>query len=720
MAPITMRSTRATRAKPTGRGNGSQGKKATFVSSRIEDLASDRSESYEKDLGHVDDVSGASSSDEEAAPNHAYSLLLQDLRSESKSSKPPRKKRKVTLEAGLTQSLTPGDLGDGVVPTKKDPGNDVADHMESEETHDVVVSETIEDDPGEDEGERSDPFEAHYSSLTSEALARGVGDEVAANLVTTKETFTHDWKMCFTRPASEVMPFAPTEATNSSEANETTSIKAMLRLAAKELLAQTGKDLKSLSKLLFDYRDLLFCARRVSNSENLRRLYCIHALNHVLRTRDTVIKHNARLAKATPEEDIEYRDQGFARPKVLMLLPTRQACFRAVEALLQLFRPEQQENKSRFNDSFSSNNDVISADKPEDFRELFAGNDDDMFRLGIKLTRKAIKFFSNFYNSDIIFASPLGLKMAIGDEGSKEFDRDFLTSIEVVIVDHAEALLMQNWEHIAYVFEHLSAQPKEAHGCDFSRVRDWYLEGKARYLRQTVVLSPFNTPELNQLFNAKMLNLAGRFKIDRSTFEGVMGNVGLSIKQTFSRFDAPSALSEPDSRFKYFTNTVFPNIKKNARSSSSKPSGILLFTPSYMDFVRVRNFLANSALAQDISFGAISEYTSVAETARGRSHFFYGRHAVLLYTGRAHHFRRYKIRGVKRVFMYALPDNPTFYKEIAEGFLAQSISEGLLDQSTAAIRTMFSKRDCMKLERVVGTGKVAAMTKGRGATFEFV
>ena len=719
MAPITRKPTRTTRNKPARRPNGAQGKKTTFVSSRTVDRVSDQSECYEEDSGHVGDLSETSSSDGEAAPDQAYSLLLQDLMSRGRNAQPPRKKRKVSSEAEPTKAMVPGGIIDDTTPIQEDPKSDVADLMEPEETRDAVVTETVEDDPDDDGRDPSDPFEVHFSSISSDILARGINDVVASNFTRSRCSFTHYLNASVVQPASEIMPFVQAEAMNTLTANHAMFLKARVRPAATELLERADMDMKSLSRLLFEYRDLLFCTRTVSNSESLRRLYCMHALNHVLKTRDTVIKHNALLAKATPEDDVEYRDQGFARPKVLILLPTRQACFKAVEALLQVLKPEQQENKSRLADSFSFSSDVISPDKPEDFRELFAGNDDDMFRLGIKLTRKAIKFFSNFYNSDIILASPLGLRMAVGDEGSKEFDRDFLTSIEVVIIDHADALLMQNWEHTAHVLEHLSAQPKEAHGCDFSRVRDWYLEGNSRYLRQTVVLSSFNTPELNQVFNTKMLNVAGRFKLDTPTFDGVIRDIGFSIKQTFSRFDAPSVFSDPDSRFKYFTNTLFPTIKKNARSGSTKSSGILLFIPSYMDFVRVRNFLANSVMAQDISFGAISEYTSVAETARARSHFFYGRHALLLYTGRAHHFRRYKVRGVKKVFMYALPDNPLFYKAVAHDFLAQSISEGLIDQSTASIRALFSKWDCMKLERVVGTAKIVAMTKGKGATFEF-
>ena len=79
---------------------------------------------------------------------------------------------------------------------------------------------------------------------------------------------------------------------------------------------------------------------------------------------------------------------------------------------------------------------------------MFAGNTDDCFRLGIAVRRANLRLYVQFYSCDIIIASPLGLRMAVGVEGDKKRDHDLLSSIEMVIVDQADVFLMQNWEHL--------------------------------------------------------------------------------------------------------------------------------------------------------------------------------------------------------------------------------------------------------------------------------
>ena len=456
----------------------------------------------------------------------------------------------------------------------------------------------------------------------------------------------------------------------------------------------------------------------MKNTSTIRSLISIHIVNHIFKTRDKVLKNKARLARASDGEDLELRDQGFTRPKVLVLLPTRQSCVEVVDIIMTLCQPEQQENKKRFQDAYMSEGKKFSENKPDDFKHLFGGNDDDMFRLGMKFTRKSVKFFSHFYSSDIILASPLGLRMALEGDKSRKQDYDFLSSIEIVVVDQSEALLMQNWEHVECIFEHLNLQPKEAHGCDFSRVRNWYLDGNARYLRQTILFSAFNFPSLNKLYTQNMLNVIGKLKISR-TYDGAIGSLGIPIRQTFLRFDTKSAVSEPDDRFNYFITAILPSIVKHASHDVRADQGILLYVPLYADFIRVRNHLAASPSTQNISFGSISEYTSVRDVARARSHFLSGRHSILLYTERAHHFRRYRIRGVKSLVLYGLPENPIFYEETVGGYLGSSIAEAKVDTRQAGVRNLFSRLDVLKLERIVGTRRYLKLLSDIGDTFDF-
>lgn len=75
---------------------------------------------------------------------------------------------------------------------------------------------------------------------------------------------------------------------------------------------------RELLTLLGSYRDLLFPERSALGcGEEVRRVYCLHALNHVLKANARVLANNAlRRAHRNPAQDDAFRDQGLTRPKV--------------------------------------------------------------------------------------------------------------------------------------------------------------------------------------------------------------------------------------------------------------------------------------------------------------------------------------------------------------------------------------------------------------------
>ncbi|KAH6713106.1 U3 small nucleolar RNA-associated protein 25 [Leptodontidium sp. MPI-SDFR-AT-0119] len=702
------------RGGPGSRGSSSRGRggfrggrgKPIFDSQRLaqQKEAEDAENSASEASSEEQEVSEAESSDEEDEPVpvvRSYASLMQSFAAEAA---PQAKRRKIDH---VPAPMQPDEDAEENLDAKIDDADRVEEPEEGPET---ATDGVFEDE--DDSEDSSDPFEAHFATPDDNVLAQRLKALELNQWTTQKISLPKLGKAVISLPEKEESKIAvPLAIAGPSE------------LKLKQKLAKVMVDQKptfdslekSIAPLIFGYQDLFYCERNTARSDSLRRLTCLHAINHVFKTRDRVIKNNARLAKEDNSDDLELRDQGFTRPKVLMILPTRESCVRMVGMITALCEPEQQENRKRFDDSYVEKEEKFSNDKPEDFRELFSGNDDDMFRLGLKFTRKTVKYFSQFYNSDIIFASPLGLRMALEGKDDKKGDYDFLSSIEMVIVDQADALLMQNWEHVEYIFEHLNLQPKDAHGCDFSRVRSWYLDNKAINFRQTIALSSFNTPELNTLFFNQSKNWAGKVKIS-GTYTGAIQELGLKAKQTFSRIESPSFATDPDARFTYFTTAIIPSLIRRTKDTA----GTVIFIPSYLDFVRVRNYFATSPTTSALSFGNISEYTSVKDVARARSHFFNERHSVLLYTERAHHFRRYQLRGVKKIIMYGLPDNPIFYKEIVGGYLGRSVQEGKLEPGEGSVRVLFSKWDVLKLERIVGTERVGKMIREKGDTFDFL
>lgn len=86
---------------------------------------------------------------------------------------------------------------------------------------------------------------------------------------------------------------------------------------------------KELFSVMNNYQDFFYTERRLDTGEEIRFIYCLHIVNHVLKTRLKILHHNSKLFKTSVEMmSDEFRDQGLVRPKVIIVVPFRDSCLR--------------------------------------------------------------------------------------------------------------------------------------------------------------------------------------------------------------------------------------------------------------------------------------------------------------------------------------------------------------------------------------------------------
>uniref|UniRef100_A0A1J3JND1 Digestive organ expansion factor-like protein n=1 Tax=Noccaea caerulescens TaxID=107243 RepID=A0A1J3JND1_NOCCA len=608
------------------------------------------------------------------------------------------------------------------------------DHSEQEN------SEYCETDEEHELSTNGQSLVAVSSSSTSSAFSEHLSHTLSCEEVETLPK--GNWKFKWEAPAIG-MPHCTWKGTRPdflhvAHSDATYGIKPKLFKHWLQLYEKAGgEDFESSTRRRFfslcnRYLDILhsnkrpFYNRGIGEDLSHMDAYLMHSLNHIFRTRDLVKKNESKIAKLSPAEilsDDGLRDQGFTRPKVLILLPLRSIAFRVVNRLIQL-TPEtlrvNVEHPRNFIYNFgcedgSENDDHKKRSKPCDWQALFGeGNSDDDFMLGIKHTRKSIRLYDaldnprknirlydDFYSSDMIIASPMGLLLAIADaEENKERDVDYLSSIEILVIDHADVMSMQNWAHVALVVEQLNGLPSKQHGTDIKRIRPLYLDGHARFYRQSIILSSYLTPEINSLFNHHCLNYKGKMQLEHE-YKGVLSKVVHSVDQIYERFDADSMIQVDHARLECFTNKIFPKIKDSVQG------GVMIFVSSYFELVMLKMFL----MSQKASFCVFDEHSNHKVKIRARQEFIAGSKKIMLYSERVYFLLGCnKIRGIKKLIMYSLPERKEYYPRIMNW-----IEESHDMESTV----LYSRFDQFRLERIVGHANAKRMISKEKSTYVF-
>ena len=518
---------------------------------------------------------------------------------------------------------------------------------------------------------------------------------------------------------------------------------------------------------LSTYSDVMIEGRTPENDALILRCVLLHSLKHVLRARfvilyctslcafstsirsllntlrSIVLKHNykiksSRLAaiadvksngkkrkseadSAALNEEVSsaMQDQGFTRARVLILCPFRGTALQCIHSMRDILGPNTTiSNAEKLREEFGCEEEVspVNASKPADWKALFEGqNVDDDFKMGIQVNAGHgrgsgpdkgvyLRLFSDFYQSDIILASPLGLRLLIENKGKEE--RDFLSSIESIYIHQGDVLYYQNWDHVDFVMRNVNALPSSDRGTDFSRVRPYFLEGFGHRYRQLILSTAFLQPVLQALFREFGTSLSHSIRCKGSAGEGSILDVVSKVKQIFHKVSVTSLVNEDRERFDYFISQVVTPILR------MKQGRTLIVTPSYLHYIKVRNYL----IEHEANAAFICEYSRDSEISRARSRFFHGKHEILLYSGRAHFFRRFHLRGALHLVFYSLPEKPEFYPEFVN-MLSEAANAGLGDDMSCTV--LFTKYEYLALERIIGAKRCAHIASSEKATFMF-
>ncbi|XP_066217920.1 U3 small nucleolar RNA-associated protein 25 homolog isoform X2 [Saccopteryx leptura] len=484
----------------------------------------------------------------------------------------------------------------------------------------------------------------------------------------------------------------------------------------KELKEKEIQAVATNPKTTQELKDLFYPERTaLKNGEEIRHVYCLHAVNHVLKANAQVLGNNSRRRsqKLGVGNDDDFRDQGLTRPKVLIVVPFREAALRVVQLFISLLEGDSKKkiivsNKKRFNGEYGSDPEERPPNlkRPEDYEAVFVGNIDDHFRIGVAILQRSIRLYAPFYSSDILIASPLGLRTIIGAEGEKKRDFDFLSSIELLIIDQADIYLMQNWEHVLHLMNHMNLLPLDSHGVDFSRVRMWSLNNWSKYYRQTLLFGALQDAQINSVFNKYCVNVQGQVAVRNVPMTGSISHVLVQLPHVFQRLEAGGLASVIDARFNFFVNKILPQYRDAVMSHT------LIYVPSYFDFVRLRNYFKR----EELNFTHICEYTQRSGISRARHFFLQGEKQFLLLTERFHFYKRYTIKGIRNLIFYELPTYPHFYSEVCNMLRATTTGE----EAAWTCTVLYSKYDAQRLAAVVGVERAAQMLQSKKNVHLFI
>ncbi|ANQ07857.1 Uncharacterized protein PCOAH_00023000 [Plasmodium coatneyi] len=546
-------------------------------------------------------------------------------------------------------------------------------------------------------------------------------------------------------------------------------------------------ELKSYFHYINSYVDVLYSNQNILNSHFVRLQNTIHLLTHLKKRRKRKKYIKKKIEKLEKEQQVEKDDvqvkeelcdESFARPKILILCGFRHIAKEYTDLIIHMLAPTEVKNKNRFINEYDVTaeekkciKDVfLKKRKPIDYINLYRGNNDDCFRLGIKLLddEKKIQLYSPFYESDILISSPLGLEVIIkeshgeADEkigmdsedssdqdgwgyeekgtsnrgkrnnrtegGNKKkkknekkkkklYEYDFLSSIEILIIDQADIILMQNILTLKNVLNFVNKPLLRWGSANINRIPKYVINGYMKNYRQTIITSSILDTTFISLIQAatnyrgfvklfmkggdaegenkqlidekdgprtdensgKLLNVDDPNLPCRTILLSVRNH--FHINQYFKKIECPNILQIEENIIQFFATNVI-DILTNIKQ-------LLIFLPTYIEYLRIYEILRKN----EISFKGVNEYTNEKKIGKIQKLFKLGRINILLVTGRLVFYERCTFRGANHVIFFSPPKFIFMYYEMIKNLVPSSNSSSIC---------YYTKYHTYELERIVG------------------
>ena len=319
----------------------------------------------------------------------------------------------------------------------------------------------------------------------------------------------------------------------------------------------------SLLKLFASYTDFCFTDAFSANAYSFKKTYLFHVLNHCLHFKQQSIQ--------------KLQVNGYTKCRACIFVPFKLDCVEIVEILIEVLQEVEPDcpiiNQDKFFETYNDEAEMMSED----------------FKLGIKLNSRGCSLFADFNKSDIFICTPSSL-LAMRDkklEDQNDAGLGFLSSIELVVVDKANVLKMQNYDALNECLALMNRIPKHHEATsDFNTIRDYYVENLSKFFRQTIVYTDFLFADLNITLDRCALNYKGSLKnkVAYNPVFDVEKKKGL-FKIEFNRMDIEDPAIEFDAHFNYFTNQVWMPFSR----TGVKPQTVV-FVSRYEEFVRLKQY----------------------------------------------------------------------------------------------------------------------------------